>query len=197
MANLNKVFLMGNLTRDPELKYTQGGAAVGKMSVAVNRQYKGQDGEMKKEVQFFNVVVWGKTAENCSNFLAKGRPIFVEGRLQNQSWEKDGQKHQRTEIVADVVQFLGAAGGQGGAREGQGGGEPQPPAGESSQPEFDQDGNVPFCRRNPWPSRTHDKPPPDRSSKPSWPSNPGPVTCLTVTSAKSSHCLNAGLFLPG
>lgn len=109
---------MGNLTRDPELKYTPQGTAVTRFSIAVNRQYKAGDGEMKKEVNFFNIVVWGKSAENCGKFLAKGRPVLVEGRLQNRSYEtQDKQKRTVTEIVADNVQFLGSGqGGQGGGR---------------------------------------------------------------------------------
>ncbi|HNW35982.1 MAG TPA: single-stranded DNA-binding protein [Candidatus Ozemobacteraceae bacterium] len=116
-ANLNKVFLMGNLTRDPELKYTPQGTAVAKFSIAVNRQFKGGDGEMKKEVNFFNIVVWGKSGENCSKYLTKGRPAFIEGRLQNRTYEtQDKQKRTVTEIIADSVQFLGGggAGGPGG-----------------------------------------------------------------------------------
>lgn len=108
MASLNKVFILGNLTRDPELKYTPQSNAVTKLGVAVNRQYKGSDGELKKETDFFTVVVWGKAGENCSKFLAKGRPVFIEGRLQTRSYEtQDKQKRTVTEIVADNVQFLG------------------------------------------------------------------------------------------
>lgn len=109
MANLNKVFLMGNLTRDPELKNTPQGTPVARIGLAVNEQYKTQAGEVKKKVDFFTVVAWGKTAENCSRFLLKGRPILVEGKLSTRSWEKDGQKHQVTEIVAERVTFLGTA----------------------------------------------------------------------------------------
>lgn len=105
--NFNKVFLAGNLTRDPELKFTPQGTAVCKLGIAVNRQYKGADGELKKECDFFNIVAWGKTGENCSKFLAKGRPVFVEGRLTPRSWEKDGVKHFAMDITADSVQFLG------------------------------------------------------------------------------------------
>lgn len=111
MANLNKVFLMGNLTRDPELRHTTQGTAVASFSIAVNRSYKGSDGDWKKEVSFFNIVAWGKAGENCAKYLAKGKPIFVEGRLQNRSYEtNDGQKRTVTEIVADNVQFLAASG---------------------------------------------------------------------------------------
>lgn len=109
MANLNKVFLMGNLTRDPELRHTASGTAVASFSIAVNRSFKGSDGEFKKEVAFFNIVVWGKAGENCAKFLTKGRPALVEGRLANRSYEtQDGQKRNITEIVADNVQFLGS-----------------------------------------------------------------------------------------
>ncbi|MBF0499920.1 MAG: single-stranded DNA-binding protein [Candidatus Riflebacteria bacterium] len=107
-ANLNKVFLMGNLTRDPELKFTPQGTAVAKLGIAVNRQFKGSDGELKKQTDFFNIVVWGKRGENCSKYLTKGRPVFVEGRLQTRTYEtQDKQKRTVTEIVADNVQFLG------------------------------------------------------------------------------------------
>ena len=117
-ANLNKVFLMGNLTRDPELKFTPQGTAVAKLGIAVNRQFKGSDGELKKQTDFFNIVVWGKSGENCSKFLTKGRPVFVEGRLQTRSYEtQDKQKRTVTEIVADSVQFLGG-GGPGGSAPG-------------------------------------------------------------------------------
>jgi single-strand DNA-binding protein len=108
-ANLNKIFLLGNLTRDPELRHTATGAAVASFSIAVNRSYKGSDGDFKKEVSYFNIVVWGKTGENCAKYLAKGRPVMVEGRLANRSYEtQDGQKRNITEIVADNVQFLGS-----------------------------------------------------------------------------------------
>ncbi|HNV72592.1 MAG TPA: single-stranded DNA-binding protein [Candidatus Ozemobacteraceae bacterium] len=120
-ANLNRVFLVGNLTRDPELNYTPQGTAVGKFSIAVNRQYKGSDGEMKKQTDFFNIVVWGKTGETCKKFLTKGRSVLVEGRLQNRSYEtQDKQKRTVTEIVADNVQFLGGSMG-GGSRPDDGG----------------------------------------------------------------------------
>ncbi len=86
-AYLNKVFLMGNLTRDPELKYTPQGTAIAKFSIAVSRSFKGGDGEMKKQTDFFNIIVWGKQGENCSKYLLKGRAVHVEGRLQTRSYE--------------------------------------------------------------------------------------------------------------
>ena len=124
-ANFNKVFLIGNLTRDPEVKFTPQGTAIARLGIAVNRQYKASDGEFKKEVNYFTIVVWGKNGENCGKFLSKGRAIHVEGRLQTRSYEtQDGQKRSVTEIVADSVQFLGGSGGSrddGGAGFAQGG----------------------------------------------------------------------------
>ena len=107
MANLNKIFLTGNLTRDPDLKYTNSGTPVCNFDIAVNRKYK-QGEEWKTEAQFFKIVVWGKQGENCGQYLAKGRAALVEGRLQNRSYEtQDGDKRTVTEIIADNVQFLG------------------------------------------------------------------------------------------
>ncbi len=115
MANLNRVFLMGNLTRDPELRYTPNGTAVSNLRIAVNRRFRTQSGEVKEETAFVTVVAWGKQAETCTQFLAKGRPIFVEGRLQTRSWEtQDGQKRNVLEVRASRVQFLGRPQGQDG-----------------------------------------------------------------------------------
>jgi len=108
MANLNRVLLIGRLTRDPELRYTPSGTAVSDLGLAVNRNYTGQDGTRKEETCFLDIVVWGKQAENCHKFLAKGRQIFVEGRLKMDSWEnKDGQRRNKIQVVADTIQFLG------------------------------------------------------------------------------------------
>ncbi len=108
MANLNKVLLIGNLTRDPELRYIPSGSAVADLGLATNFRYTTQDGERKEEVCFIDIVVWGKTAENCANYLSKGRPVFIEGRLQFDSWETaDGQKRSKLKVRADKVQFLG------------------------------------------------------------------------------------------
>jgi len=110
-ANLNKVLLIGNLTRDPELRYIPSGAAVATFTVAVNRVYKDQAGEKKEQVSFIRVVVWGRRAEVCGEYLSKGSPVFVEGRLQSRDWEtQDGQKRSTVEVVADNVQFLRGAG---------------------------------------------------------------------------------------
>jgi single-strand DNA-binding protein len=133
MASYNRVILMGNLTRDPEVKYSAGGSAIAKFSVAVNRKYKVGD-ELKEEVGFFDIVVFGKQAENCGEYLKKGRPVLVEGRLQQDRWDdkETGAKRSKVLIAAQSVQFLGSAPGggasgrssEGGSDEGLGGGEP-------------------------------------------------------------------------
>ena len=110
MGNVNKVFLLGNLTRDPELRYTSGGSAVCNLSIATNRKYKTDRGT-KEETTFHRIVVWGKQGESCGQYLRKGRSIHVEGRLQSRSWETDdGQKRSTIEVVAEDVQFLGGGG---------------------------------------------------------------------------------------
>jgi single-strand DNA-binding protein len=109
-GSLNKVQLIGRLTRDPELRYTPTGAAVCSFSLAINRYGQGDDGERKEYVEFVECVVWNqgnrKLAELCGQYLAKGRLTYVEGRLQTRSWETDGITHRRTEVVAFDVQFL-------------------------------------------------------------------------------------------
>jgi single-strand DNA-binding protein len=109
MASLNKVFLIGNLTRDPELRYTPSGLAVVNLRLAVNRRYKDKNGENKEETCFLTVTAWDKQAEVCNQYLQKGRPIFVEGRLQSRSWEtSDGQKRNVLDVRAERIQFLGS-----------------------------------------------------------------------------------------
>lgn len=111
MASFNKVLLMGNLTRDPELRYVPSGTAVASFTIAINRVYTSQAGEKKEEVSFVKVVVWGRRAEVCGEYLSKGSPVFVEGRLQSRSWEsQDGQKRSTIEVIADNVQFLRGSG---------------------------------------------------------------------------------------
>lgn len=113
--DLNKVMLIGNLTRDPELKTTPNGQQVANFGVATNRQWKNQSGETQEQVEFHNIVVWGKLAEICGQYLAKGRRAYFEGRLQTQQWEaQDGTKRSRTEVVADDMILLDGRGGQGG-----------------------------------------------------------------------------------
>jgi len=111
MANLNKIFLIGNLTRDPEMRYIPSGSAVTTFTIAVNRVYI-QQGEKKEEVSYIKVVTWAKMAETCNSYLSKGSPVFVEGRLQSRSWETpQGEKRSVMEVVAERVQFLGKAKG--------------------------------------------------------------------------------------
>lgn len=106
-ASLNKVLLIGNLTRDPELRYTPSGAAVCTFGVATNRYYTASDGEKKEETEFIKIVSWNKLAELCSQLLAKGRKVYVEGRMQTRSWETpDGQSRQTTEVVIDDMRIL-------------------------------------------------------------------------------------------
>lgn len=101
----NKAIIIGNLTRDPELKALPSGQNVASFSVATNRKYKDRDGKMQESVDFHNVVAFGRTAETIAQYMKKGSQILVEGRLQTRSWDKDGVKMYRTEIVADFVQF--------------------------------------------------------------------------------------------
>ncbi|MDP2939615.1 MAG: single-stranded DNA-binding protein [Candidatus Omnitrophota bacterium] len=108
MASLNKVFLIGNLTRDPELRYTPSGLAVVNLRLAVNRRYKDKNSELKEETCFVTVTAWDKQAEVCNQYLQKGRPVFIEGRLQSRSWEtSDGQKRNVLDVKAERIQFLG------------------------------------------------------------------------------------------
>jgi len=114
MANFNKVLLMGNLTKDPELRYTPQGVAVVNLRLAVNRRFRDRNQEVKDEVCFVNCVVWDKQAESCNQYLHKGSAVFIEGRLQSRSWEDNaGQKRNVIEVRAERVQFL--SGFQGGA----------------------------------------------------------------------------------
>ncbi len=107
MMGLNRVFLIGNLTRDPELRYTPSGTAVAGFGVAVNRKYTTKEGDRKEEVDFFEVEVWDRQAENCNEYLSKGRGVLVEGRLRQDRWEDEsGNKRSKLKVVASSVQFL-------------------------------------------------------------------------------------------
>lgn len=106
MASLNKVLLIGRCTRDPEKRSTPSGMVVVELGLAVNRRFKSSSGEDREEVCFVDVTVWGKTAELCAESLRKGSPVFVEGRLKLDQWEKDGQKRSKMGVVAENVQFL-------------------------------------------------------------------------------------------
>ena len=122
MAGVNKVILIGNLGRDPELRYTQGGQAVASFSIATTESFTKKTGERDERTEWHRIVAWGRTAELCAQYLAKGRSVYIEGRLQTREWEnKEGQKQRTTEVVAQTVQFLGGPRGQGSApaREGE------------------------------------------------------------------------------
>jgi single-strand DNA-binding protein len=109
MPNLNKVMLIGNLTRDPEIKYTTKGTAIGDLSLAINRSFKGDNGDRQEETTFVDVTLWGKTAELAGQYLAKGRPVYIEGRLQLDTWQdKEGQKRSKLKVIGEVMQFLGS-----------------------------------------------------------------------------------------
>lgn len=143
MGSVNKVILVGNLGADPELKYTPASKAVCNLRVATSESWKDKaSGEKKESTEWHRVTVWGDLGENCSKYLTKGRTVYVEGRLQTRSYDKDGQKHYSTDIVADKVVFLGG---------GEGKGERAPkenktPAGGSSPgfPDAPDDSGVPF-----------------------------------------------------
>ncbi len=107
MASLNKVMIIGNLGSDPEMRFTPNGNPVTSFSIATNRVYTTSEGERKQETEWFTVVAWNKLAEQCNQFLTKGRLVYAEGRLRTRTWEgQDGQKHYRTEIIANSVTFL-------------------------------------------------------------------------------------------
>jgi len=135
MANLNKVMLIGNLTRDPEVKYTPKGTAVTDIGLAINRVYNTDGGEKREETTFIDVTLWGRTAEVVNQYCKKGSPLFVEGRLQLDTWEdkQSGQKRSKLRVVGEGIQLLGAKGsGGGGSHSSHPGGDDEPPARQSS-----------------------------------------------------------------
>jgi|SRR5579871_4013712 len=164
MASYNKVLLMGNLTRDPEVRYTPKGTAIAAIGLAVNRRWTTETGEQKEEVTFVDVEVWGRQAETVGQYLSKGKPVFVEGRLKLDSWEdkESGQKKSKMKVVCERFQFIGGPSGkaefkdqepsEGGAparpaRSGGHGGRSAAPsrdAGESDQTPAGNDDNIPF-----------------------------------------------------
>lgn len=111
---LNKVFLYGNLTRDPEMRALPSGQNVANFSVATNRVYKDKNGQKQEQTEFHNVVAFGRTADVIGQYMKKGRPLYIEGRIQTRSWESEGKKNYRTEIVVDTFQFGASGGGAGG-----------------------------------------------------------------------------------
>jgi len=132
MANFNKVILAGNLTRDPELRYTPKGTAIAKIGLAINRKWKSETGEMKEETTFVDVDAFGKTAETIGQYLKKGRPILIEGRLRYQTWDdkQSGQKKSKLAVVMENFQFMDSGGGRG-----EGASAPSRPAAAAAAPE--------------------------------------------------------------
>lgn len=149
MASFNKVILMGNLTRDPELRYTPKGTAIAKMGLAVNRTWKSESGETKEEVTFVDVDVFGRTAENVGQYMRKGSPILIEGRLRLDTWEdkQTNQKRSKLGVVAETVQFLGSPRGSEGSSPDAA--RPRPPAaakpaGDDAEAPPPEEDDVPF-----------------------------------------------------
>jgi single-strand DNA-binding protein len=150
MGSVNKVILVGNLGADPELKYTPSSRPLCNLRIATTDVFKDKSGQRQERTEWHRVTVWGDTAENCNKYLSKGRSVYVEGRLQTRSYDKEGQKHYATDIVADRVVFLGGGGGSGGEGRRQGGSSGS--AGQGSQggttprdsgPPDDGDGGAP------------------------------------------------------
>src|SRR5437660_12682905 len=135
MASFNKVILLGNLTRDPEVRYTPKGSAVCDLGIAVNRQYTLESGEKREEVTFVDVVLWSRLAEIAGEYLKKGRPVFIEGRLQLDTWDdkQSGQKRSKLRVIGETMQLLGGR-PQGAAGPGEGGGEEKAPRSKTAPP---------------------------------------------------------------
>ena len=151
MANINRVVLVGNLTRDPELRHTPSGTAVCTLRIAVDTRRKdGSTGEWTEKPNYFDITVWGNQGESCAQYLAKGRPVAIDGRLEWREWEaQDGSKRQAVEVVADSVQFLGGRDG-GGGDSGGGGNEFVPAGAGGSDADFGgggSDDDIPFSGR--------------------------------------------------
>ena len=136
MANFNKVILAGNLTRDPELRYTPKGTAIAKIGLAINRKWRNEAGELKDETTFVDVDAFGKTAETIGQYLKKGRPILVEGRLRYETWEdkQSGQKRSKLGVVMDSFQFMDSGRSEGGSSDAPVAPRPARPAAASSAP---------------------------------------------------------------
>jgi single-strand DNA-binding protein len=137
MASFNKVILLGNVTRDPEIRYTPKGTAVTELGMAVNRVYSTEGGEKREEVTFVDVTLWGRTAEIAGEYLKKGRPVLIEGRLQLDTWDdkQSGQKRSKLKVVADGLQLIGGRpGGGGGGGAAEAGDEDRPRAGKAMPP---------------------------------------------------------------
>jgi len=143
MAGVNKVILVGNLGRDPEVRYTKGGQAVASFSLATSERWTGKDGNKEEKTEWHRITAWGKLGEICGEYLSKGKQVYIEGRLQTREWEdKDGNKRQTTEIVANNMTMLGQAGG-GGSQGGSSGGY-SGSSGSAGGPDDFEDDDIPF-----------------------------------------------------
>jgi single-strand DNA-binding protein len=148
MASFNKVILLGNLTRDPEVRYTPKGTAVTELGMAVNRVYTAENGEKREETTFVDVTLWGRTAEIAGEYLKKGRPVLIEGRLQLDTWDdkQSGQKRSKLKVIGEGLQLLGSRpGGGGGDDEGgsRSSSRPAPPP-KAAAPSEPDDDEIPF-----------------------------------------------------
>ncbi|PYJ88141.1 MAG: single-stranded DNA-binding protein [Verrucomicrobia bacterium] len=149
MASFNKVILLGNLTRDPEVRYTPKGTAVTELGMAVNRVYTAENGEKREETTFVDVTLWGRTAEIAGEYLKKGRPVLIEGRLQLDTWDdkQSGQKRSKLKVIGEGLQLLGGrpGGGSGGDEEGgsRSSSRPAPPP-KAAAPSEPDDDEIPF-----------------------------------------------------
>jgi len=142
-TGVNKAILIGNLGRDPELRYTASGTAVANFTLATNESWNNKQGEREERTEWHRIVAWGRTGELCAQYLSKGRTVYVEGRIQTREWEdREGQKRRTTEIVAQNVQFLGGRGGSGGGGGGGGGRRDDEPPDDG--PPGPPDDDVPF-----------------------------------------------------
>src|SRR4051812_1335533 len=150
MASFNKVILLGNLTRDPEVRYTPKGTAVTELGMAVNRVYTAENGEKREETTFVDVTLWGRTAEIAGEYLKKGRPVFIEGRLQLDTWDdkQSGQKRSKLKVVGEGLQLLGGRPGGGGGGGGDEGGGSRPSSRPAPPPKAaapaEPDDEIPF-----------------------------------------------------
>jgi single-strand DNA-binding protein len=135
MASYNRVVLLGNVTRDPELRYVPSGMAVTDLGLAVNDRRKNASGEWVEETTFVDITLWGRTAEVACEYLSKGSPVFIEGRLKLDTWEKEGKKNSKLKVVGEKLQLIGQKGGGGGHRGG-GGGAQSTPAHDESEASF-------------------------------------------------------------
>jgi single-strand DNA-binding protein len=141
MAGVNKAIVVGRLGGDPELRYTQSGRAVANFSLATSEEWKDKEtGEKKERTEWHRIVAWGRLGEICGQYLAKGRQVYIEGRLQTRSWEKDGVTRYTTEIVASEMQMLGSKGSGGGSGDASSG----PDASAAGQPPMDTGEDIPF-----------------------------------------------------